>query len=432
MVRAALDGDRVTLLGAIEAAHVHGKLTVGEAAEVAHAVVEREILGAKTPEGAVARIRDVRACSFAVDDVLARRMQVDDLAGAEAALERLEAGAIGAGAARDHAASTDDRWRAVAAWGMTGAADHDARLRGLTDGSPLVRRSALHAIVARDDGTDFEAVLEAARLDPDLVVRGAAIRALARLHAPPAAQASRCDRLRDLWMTGDDGLREDVASALAAPSVLHGGGIEALMHLLGTSRGNDAVTVSGAILDANVDDPALRAAATAQLVAAVKEGGRRSRIHAIAVAPLGRGWGKRPEAETAAFFDAVRDASRSDDPDVQLAALGRLSGVRARDPASSRERAEAVRALEELAAPDDASSLRASRARLLVAEAGDLRVQAWIEADLRSPDVDARLGAAEALAALGRPSRAAPLLADDDPSVRTRVACTILLAAKLR
>lgn len=432
MVRAALGGDRVTLLGAIEAAHVHGKLTIGEAAEVAHAVVEREILGAKTPEDAVARIRDVRGCSFAVDDVLARRMKIDDLAAAEAALERMEAGAIGAGAARDHATSTDDRWRAVAVRGMTGAADHDARLRGLSDGSPLVRRSALRAIVARDDGADFEAVLEAARLDPDLLVRASAIRALARLKAPLAAMSSRSDRLRDLWMTGDDGLREDVASALAAPAVLRAGGALALAHLLGTSRGNDAVTLAGAILDANVDDPALRAAATAQLVAALKDGGRRARIHAIAVAPLGRGWGPRPGAETARFLDAIREATRSDDADVQLAALGRLAGARADDPATTRERAEALKALEELAAPEDASSLRASRARLLVAEAGDRRVQAWIEADLRSADVDARLGAAEALAALGRPSRAAPLLADDDPSVRTRVACTILLAAKLR
>jgi hypothetical protein len=427
MLRAAHDGDRVALLGAIEPLHVKGKLTLGEVADVAHAVVEREILTARTPDEAVARIHEVRACSFAVDDVLAERMKTDDVAGGEAAFERLEAGAIGPGAARDHAASADDRWRAVAVSGMTGAGDHDARMRGLVDGSPLVRRAALRAMVARDDGTDFTAIVEAGRLDPDPLVRGAAIRALYRLHEPPP---NLVQVLRDLWTVADDGLRGDVATALASPTVLAMGGREELAHLLGTSHGNEAVMIAGVILDANVDDPSLRAAATAELVAALTGGGARARIHALAVVPFGRGWQGRPAAETATFLGGVRDAARSDDIDVRLAALGRIAN--ARDTVPATDWTFAHEALEALAAPDDASALRASRARLLLAEAGDLHVQAWVEADLRSADPAARLGAAEALAALGRASRAAPLLADDDASVRTRAACTILLAARLR
>jgi hypothetical protein len=54
-----------------------------------------------------------------------------------------------------------------------------------------------------------------------------------------------------------------------------------------------------------------------------------------------------------------------------------------------------------------------------------------VERDLASPEPSARLGAAQALAALGRPARAAPLLADADPGVRARAACTILVGARV-
>jgi hypothetical protein len=89
-----------------------------------------------------------------------------------------------------------------------------------------------------------------------------------------------------------------------------------------------------------------------------------------------------------------------------------------------------MRALEELAASPADPTGRASLARLLLAQAGDIRVQAWVENDLTSPEADTRVGAARALAMLGRAARAAPLLADADPSVRTRAACAILTASR--
>jgi hypothetical protein len=58
-------------------------------------------------------------------------------------------------------------------------------------------------------------------------------------------------------------------------------------------------------------------------------------------------------------------------------------------------------------------------------------VQAWIEDDLRANDPYTRLSAADALAALGRSARGAPLLADADASVRTRAACTLMVAARV-
>jgi len=82
-------------------------------------------------------------------------------------------------------------------------------------------------------------------------------------------------------------------------------------------------------------------------------------------------------------------------------------------------------------ASEDGPTLEAAaRARLALAYAGDVRIQAWIEQDLASSDPVRRVGAASALAALGRPARAVMLLTDPEASVRTRAACTMLVAAR--
>src|SRR5450755_2436901 len=66
-----------------------------EAAEVAMAVASREVRVAHDTL-ATERVRDVRACAFALDDVLAERMKTRDEAGAEAAQVRLEDGRLDA------------------------------------------------------------------------------------------------------------------------------------------------------------------------------------------------------------------------------------------------------------------------------------------------------------------------------------------------
>ncbi len=426
MMQAARKGDVVALRGAIAAADARGRLPLGQAADVARAVVTREIQSAPTLEYAVARMRDARACAFEVDDALAERAGGSDASGGEAALERVETGALGDPSAGGPTTSFDDRWRAVRAWGLTRSRDRDARLRALVDGSPVVRRAAVRAIAVRADPNDEDALVEAARLDPNPLVRSAAVRTLWHLAGPPPDIANR---LRDLWTGAGEGLHHDIAVAFASPAVLRNGGREALAHLLAVTSGDDAVTVAGAVLGADIDDPPLRAAAAGRLIFALAEGtGQRERIHAIAVAPIGRS-AKQTAEETKTLLDALRKGSKDEDADVRMAALGRLADARGGAPAD--DRTAAVQALEGLALPDPQTAMRGSRARLLLAEAGDLRIQAWIEGDLRSPDNATRLGAVDALAALGRASRAAPLLADDDPSVRTRAACVILLAARL-
>ena len=428
MARSAREGDRVSLARELAQAGAHGRFALQDAADVAHAVVAREIKNAATPHDAKARLDDVRACAFAVDDVLADRMNVGDAVGGDAALLRLETGALGAGAARDHALSADDSWRAVAMWGMTRGGDHDLRARGLVDGSPLVRRAALHAIVERDDGRDVAAVLDVAQRDPEPIVRSSAVRALSRLSGVPDDVTLR---LRDLWTAAheDDGLREDIARAFASPAIQKVGGLEALAHYLGISEGNHAVGVASAILGSSIDDAGLRASAAARLLSALKTGGHRARLHAIAVTPLGHSL--RAGDEGKPFLDALIEGSHAEDLDVKLAALGRLATANT-NAVAPKERTAAIEALVAIAAPGPTASSRAARARLLLAEAGDIRVQAWVEQDLQAKDPNARLSAAEALVAMGRGARAAPLLADEDASVRARAACSMLLAARLK
>ena len=425
MMRAARNGDHAALSSAILAADAKGKLTLDEAASLAKAVVVRELTTAKTDAEARARIKDIRSCAFAVDDVLAERMKTEDAVGGEAALVRVETGALSEASARGHIASTDDRWRAVGMWGMTRDRDDATRQTGLTDGSLVVRKAALHALVEHDDPRDIDALLGAARSDPDPILRGMAIRALRRMHGAPDDLSLR---LRDLFTSGDELAREDIAALFASAALDRKGGHEALAHLLLTTSGNEAVMLAGVILGADVDDAALRATAVTLLASALREGGHRARIHALVVVPLGKK--TMPGTLARTLLDAVKAAVDDADLDVREAALGRLVDPRA--GLETKDWTAAVRDLENMAAPtpDDASPTRSSRARLLLAEAGDLRMQAWLEADARSKDADAKISAAHALAAIGRASRAASLLADEDPSVRSQAACVILLAAR--
>jgi hypothetical protein len=150
------------------------------------------------------------------------------------------------------------------------------------------------------------------------------------------------------------------------------------------------------------------ASAVAQLARALERGTTASRLQALAEAPAGL-------RELQPIVARLADA---DDPEIQVAALARLSLEKAPG---------AVEKLEALARP---GSVVGQRARLAVASVGDRRVQAWIEEDLAAAGPAERLAAATGLAALGVVARAAPLLADADVHVRLLAACTILVAAR--
>lgn len=407
MVRAAEDGDSKTLRTEIEARHKVGSLTNGEAAKVAHAVANREIKTARG-EDAAKRVREVRGCAVELDDALADRMKTHDEAGAEAAMARLDLGRLDAADVRPYVADKNDVWRSVGVRGLAREEDHPARVRAMSDPSPRVRRSAIRVATSARDASEIEPLAESARVDPEPMVRSDAVRALGARGGERVASI-----LRDLWANADDGVREDIAIAWAVPDTFAHGGRESLRVLIASKTGPGAIAGAAAVARSAASDRELRDLAVGLLVRSIASAPRRDRLHAIAAASLG-------DAEV---VSAMRKAAHEDDVETKVSACARLLE-------SAPDHAEAVQSLETIAGQN--YGVLSGRARFALASAGDLRIQAWIEADLLASDPNTRLSAVGSLAALGRSARGALLLADPDPSVRATAACTLLSSTRTR
>jgi hypothetical protein len=403
---AAMSGDRAALASDVSARERRGDLSNAEATSLARAVAEHD-LRAATPADAVDRIHDAWPCAHELDDALSTRMEVHDKAGALAALARVDARGLDLGDAREYAGDPDPDWRAVGARALVRPEDRDERLRALVDPLPVVRRQAARAARDAQSPEDLNLLAEAARVDPEPIVRNEAVRAIAALPATPEGETSRL--LGDLWAAGDAGLREDIALAWASPAVWNAGGREAMRVLVSSSHGSAAVEAAAAVLRRH--EPSgeeVTEDAAAQMVRAIGQGAEGARLQAIAETPI-----DRPD-----ILEAIRHAATEDDPELAVGALARLAETRDRT---------AVARLEPLAQPGSTVALRA---RFALASVGDRRIQAWIEEGLTAKDADERLAAATALAELGMPGRAAPLLADTEPRVRVRAACSIIMAGR--
>ncbi|MBX3226098.1 MAG: hypothetical protein KIT84_29015 [Labilithrix sp.] len=410
-LRAAERGDDAKLSAEIASKHQRGKLSNEEAATLARAVAEREIAKAKDAQTALARLRDTRACSLELDDALEERMKTRDAAGAEAALTRLEGGRLGMRAAREWIDDPDDRWRAVGARTLHREEDREKRRSAIVSPNAQIRRAALRAAADAKDPGDIELLFETARVDPELMLRNEALRAISAIlrGAGDGAKSRAADlaiKLRDLWTSGDDAIKEDVAVAWGLAPVFENGGREALRVALADGKGPGAIAAAGVVTRGAAKDPELAPAASALLARTIEGASRRDRMHALAVAKL-----------EGATLEAARKAAKDDDQDIKVAALARLAETKS-DGASAKEELVALGAKGNV------------HARHALASAGDLRVQAWIEQDLAAREPHRKTQAASALAALGRPARAAPLLVDPDPSVRTRAACTMMVASR--
>jgi hypothetical protein len=405
-VRAAQRGDAVALRSAIAARETAGNLSAREAAALAEVVAGRELQAAPPPE-AVDRVHDVRACAHELDDALARRTRTHDAAGAAAMLARVDQGALEAGDLRAFVADRDANWRAVGARGLVRPDDRAARLQGFVDADPEVRRQTVRAAREASDPRDLDALFEVARVDPEPIVRTEAVRAIARIPAADGNAVS--NELRDLWTVGDDGIREDIVRAWSGPSLWGTGGRDALGLVVGSDHGPGAIQAAAAVLRHRGADAEATEAAAGLIAESIRAGTRTTRLQAIAQAPLYR----------RELVAALRAAADDDDLPIRIAALGRLVEG---DDLEARSRLETMAA---------GRSTATKRSRLALAMAGDRRVQGWIEQGLSAREGDDRLDAAIALAALGVPARAAPLLADASARVRVRAACTILVAARV-
>jgi hypothetical protein len=398
VVQTAKHGDLAALKREIKAEQRSGALDEDTVVELAAAIAGREVRSAKG-HAALVRIRSVRPCAASILPVLEERAQREDEIGAEATLMLLELGQRSSATELErHRDAKDGAWRAVAARAAVAPKHGLLRREWMRDPDERVRRGALKAAAQAAQADDIEALLEAARLDPDPESRGLAAEAVGQSGGQRAVLA-----LDDLWARAEEPLRERIVRAWAMPAAYKSGGRERLVRIVETARGMPALWAAEAL---SRKEGAAAQTGVAALLRAVTEGTPAERSVAIRVAPL----------DDADVVKALEKSGKERDLEVKVMALARLVEVDAKH-------AEALKGLRELAKKDDDVALQA---RAALAAAGDRGVIPSLEKQLAARRAFDRKSAAIALMRLGEWPHVATALADDDPMVRTSVACRVL------
>lgn len=366
-----------------------------ERRRLAQLVLDRELRQASA-EAARDLVERSRPCASASTSALYDRAKVDDAAGALAAIVLYEADLAGPGVLvrQGHA---DPAWRAAEARGLVRASDGEERRRAISDPDERVRKQALRAAMHVGDVEDSAAVLEAARLDPSPSARESAIRAAGAIGGEDVVR-----RLRDLWADADEVDRRAIAEAWGMPRAFRAGGEGELVRVLETASGAASVVAAASLQRLSGEG---ESAGLHLLSRSIREGSARNRALAIRLAPL----------TSEAVRSSLREAANDPDPFVQIAALTRLVD-------SPTDRASSLDLLALLAEAGQHAAI------LALARAGDGRAIPDLVERMGSPDPRVRRTAAEALVDAGDEMSAAPLLGDDDASVRAAVACRLLTA----
>jgi HEAT repeat protein len=402
-VRTALQGDLPALKRDIARAQQTQKLDHDTVVSLAQALGERELMSAQGPDGAT-RVRALRACARPLRSTMERRAESNDDVAAELTLILLDMhDADRASLLRRYEAVPSGAWRAVAARSAVRPVESEQRKRFFTDPDERVRRAAFSASYDAHDSSELEALLEAARLDPDPESQSLATRAAGAIGGERAVLA-----LKDLWAQAEDALRIAIVDAWSERASLGAGGSRELAAAAEANSGLASVSAAYALARLG---GAESVPANAELRRYILDGTDDEKRLALSVAPL------NPENE-AALVEATKKAT----PDLRAVALARLSSVPA-------ERNLAIIALRNLANEKPASDteLRARDAAVsALADAGDTSVRATLIKGLSDKDRQTRARAARGLTSLGDYSNAATALADDDASLRSDVACAIL------
>lgn len=406
LVGLAERGDYPELGKRLAIKHTKGDLGEGEAKSVARAIASRELRTAK-PETRLARVHEVEPCALAVDDALEDVAEGKDDAAGEAAYYLLDEHEFSRSTAKKQKDNPNPYFRRLYARILDSSSDGEARRAMLLDGSHLVRRAAVRAAVEAEDEKDEETLFETVRLDPDHFTRAQALRAIMEIGSSKPMDPTRAQRLADMWDRFDEPLRGDVGVLWTMKPFFEQGGSDHLRALLARGRGSSALHAATSLVRSRKGTP-LGDMALAVIKAQIDEGDTQGRSLALLLAPL----------DVPVLLEAIKRATSAPDSLVQVRAHGRLLEL-------EQERAAATTALEKFAAREDSAG---QNARMFLARRQDFRIQAWIERDLAKADVNAKLFAVRALAQLGRVARAAPLLVDSDASVRTRVACMMLVS----
>jgi len=402
VIHTALRGDLATLKRQIHERQQAGTLNDTLVGELATAVAGRELRSA-VGNAAIRRIRQVRGCAGPLVPVLADRAEQLDDAGAEAALLLFEINRrLDSALVERYAVASSGAWRAVAARATRASRYGNFRRQFIRDADQRVRRAALRAAGEAASLDDLEAVLEAAQLDPDALSRSLAVRAAGAIGGQRATLA-----LKDYWPRAQETTRMMIVEGWALPAAYRAGGRERLIWAAETESALPAIAAAGALVRLGGTTAALGAAVLAR---AIKAGTQAERRLAIRLGDL----------SDQAVLAASKAASKDDDRKARVMALARLVGV-------ERERVAAITGLRELSKGKDRIAVEARAAR---AAAGDSSVTPQLLTQLQRGSSHQRRVAALGLLQLGRLSSAATALADDDPAVRTAVACSVVIAAR--
>lgn len=402
-VRTALQGDLTALKRDIKSAQQAQKLDHGAVVCLARALAEREVMSAEGRDGAL-RVRSFRPCAAPLRATMERRADSGDDVAAELTLILLEMHAVDrANLLKRYLQSSSAAWRAVAARAAVRAADTNVRKRFFADPDERVRRAAFSAAHEARDAAELEALLEAARLDPDAESQSLAARAAGAIGGERAVLG-----LKDLWAQAEDGLRIGIVDAWTEHASFVAGGERELAAAAEASNGLAAVSASYALVRAG---GAEAAAANARLRRYILDGSDDEKRLALSVAPL-------DTENVAALSEAAKKAS----PELRAVALSRLSMV----PAQRTAAIVALRILATAKPSSDADRRARDSAISALAQAGDSSVRAALLQNLRDKDGPTRARGARGLTSLGDYSDAATALGDDDASLRSNLACTIL------
>ena len=414
LVAGAVRGDHAALRTQLPPRLAAGTLGRKEARALALATLEYELTRAHGEEG-VRRVLEAEACVHDAASALRMLSHGRDAAAAEALVVLYEAGEISRGTARSHADDADSRFRRVAVRALERPGDHDERRAYFASSDGALRAMALRAAMIDGDPRDVPALRERARIDPEPDVRSNAIRALALLEDPPADQASF---FVELAATADPAARGDIAVAWALSPTFEHGGREAILRVLADEKtpADERVVTALLLSRTHRSDAALRGLVDALLLRVLHDGPMPVRLLVV----------RSAASQSDALLGAVGDLAKNEGAtELGIAASEALLGLKGRVPEQDRRAAQAR--LYALAKNDGGLG---TRARVALAGAGDRRVQAWLEHDLGAPDPARKLLAARGLVALDVAGRAALLLSEPEPSLRTRAACILLGAAR--
>jgi hypothetical protein len=271
------------------------------------------------------------------------------------------------------------------------------------DPDERVRRAAFATALSVHHSGDLEALLDAARVDPDPQTQSLAIRAAGAVGGEHAVLA-----LKDLWARADDTTRIAIVDAWTEQASFVTGGARELALAAESGAGLAAVSASYALARTQGADSVV---ANARLRRDILGGSDDEKRLALNVAPM------NSETEI-----AIAKASKEASPGLRVVALTRLTGVETR-------RSDALRALRELAnaKASSESELRAQGEALsALANAGDRTVLSTLVKDVHDKELAVRSRAARGLTSLGDYGNAAMALADDDANLRSEVACSVL------